>query len=60
MREMARPIVPSVRRTVMLEGMDLRQTARRRRKFSVLEKGVPDNAHRKEPEKNGADAVEPK
>ena len=60
MREVARPIVPSVRRTVMLEGMDLRLTVRRRRKFSALEKGVPDNAHRKQPEKNGADAVEPK
>ena len=44
----------------MLQGMDLRQTARCQREFSALEKSVPDNAHRKEPEKNGADAVEPK
>ena len=44
----------------MLQGMDLRQTARCQREFSALEKGVPDNTHRKEPEKNGADAVEPK
>ena len=59
MRELARPIAPSVRRTVIFQGLDLRQTVRRRQKFSVLEKGVPNNAHRKEPEKNGADAVEP-
>lgn len=45
--------------TVMQEGLDLRQTARCRREFSALEKGVPDNTHRKQPEKNGADAVEP-
>ena len=43
----------------MQEVLDLRQTARCHREFSALEKGVPDNAHRKQPEKNGADAVEP-
>ena len=43
----------------MQEGLDLRQTARCRREFSALEKGVPNNTHRKQPEKNGADTVEP-
>ena len=58
MREMARQISLSVRRTVMLEGLDPRHEGRARSKFSALEKSVPDNTHRKEPEKNGADAVE--
>ena len=60
MREMARQIAPSKRRTLIFQRMDLRQKERSRRKFSALEKSVPDNTHRKEPEKNGADAVEPK
>lgn len=55
MREITSPIAPSVRRTVMLQGMDLRQTTRCQREFSALEKSVPDNAHAGV-EKNGADA----
>ena len=51
---------PSVQRTAMVQGMELRQNGRYRSEISALEKGVPDNAHRKQPEKNGADAVEPK
>ncbi|WP_417214152.1 hypothetical protein, partial [Sutterella wadsworthensis] len=49
MREMARQISLSVRRTVMLEGLDPRHEGRARSKFSALEKSIPDNTHRKEP-----------